>query len=430
MSPSPGIKEFTPNEEDSNDPEALILKEKRKVLVTIKYSVFVEKRFEGHSKRYVRVVPFGLIDPMNIDIQKWAWSDFKRQVMCHLCTRPKLMDLLEQLESKNVLKWIGYIINNRLFPKKTRTEILYETQFASFAQEAFKSRPSEVTIEITMDNPSTNEKILQSASEVNNLLNLEFGTEEEQALARRSQIRKQANPRAEDATMLQQVVAELYHTCVKNSEGSSEGLTFVNPNNPAQYIRVGHEQLTAWAKAMIVGEPGVDKTHPPKTQDFEWLPVPGTISHVTFTPPDSSASEYVNSGNSTSSIPAASDSSNSRPDKRHRPSESGGSQVNNIPSQFAHFNNDNTPMTRTRVEMQGTMTGFLGYSMIPFDDHHTRILIEYHRIHHWTFFKRSTMVELLGMGFAPGPARLLIDGVPLFEHVLKTTPEDPSFGDL
>ncbi|KNZ55347.1 hypothetical protein VP01_2703g2 [Puccinia sorghi] len=87
-------------------------------------------------------------------------------------------------------------------------------------------------------------------------------------------------------------------------------------------------------------------------------------------------------------------------------------------------------MTRTRMEMQGPMTGFLGYSMIPFDNHHTCILIEYHHIHHWTFFKQSTMVELLGMGFAPGPARLLIDGMPLFEHVLRTTPEDPSFGDL
>ncbi|KNZ44319.1 hypothetical protein VP01_928g3 [Puccinia sorghi] len=294
---------------------------------------------------------------MKIDVQQWPWKDFKRQVMYHLSTRPKLMDLLEQLESEKALKSIGYIVNNHLFPKKMRTEITYDTQFASFAREAFKSCPSEVTIEITMENPSANEKkkktcnlLSTQAAEVNNLWNLEFGNEEEQASARRSHIRKQANilslcARAEDATILQQIVADIYRSCVKNSKGSSV-------------------------------------------------------------------------------------LSSARPDKRHRSSDSEIIPVYGVPPQFAHFNNDNTPMDRTRVEMQGTMNGFLGHSMIPFDYHHTHILIEFHRIHHWTYFKRSTMVELLGMGFAPGPVRLLIDGVPLFEHVLKTAPEDPSLGDL
>ncbi|KNZ56838.1 hypothetical protein VP01_2304g1 [Puccinia sorghi] len=238
-----------------------------------------------------------------------------------------------------------------------RTEITYDTQFASFAQEAFKSCLSKVTIE-------ANKKKLQS------ILQLCAATRQS----------------------LQQIVADIYCSCVKNSKVSSEGLTFVNPENPAQ--------LTSLIGFLSLGR------------------------QVNSSPDDTTTSQLI------SSIPGSSVLSLARPDKCHCLSESEIIPVYGVPPQFTHFNNDNTPMNRTRVEMQGTMNGFLGHSMIPFDDHHTCILIEFLQIHHWTYFKRSTMVELLGMGFAPGPAHLLIDGVPFFEHVLKTTPEDPSLGDL
>ena len=62
-----------------------------------------------------------------------------------------------------------------------------------------------------------------------------------------------------------------------HSEPGSKGLTFVNPYNKGQFMRIGQNHLSSWAKAILAGKPGVDNTHPPNTPEFEWLQTRTTV---------------------------------------------------------------------------------------------------------------------------------------------------------
>jgi hypothetical protein len=177
-------------------------------------------------------------------------------------------------------------------------------------------------------------------------------------------------------------------------------------------MRIGHERLKEWAQAIIDGIEGVDTTHPPNKPPFEWVPRPGTSA--------TSVSDHSHAlANPIGNQPAASSDGRATSSIGNRGAEASFSAPS--PLTYSHFNNDRTPLPILGVEQRGTMTAFLENAMIPLNDHYTRILIEHHKIHHWTYFRRSTMLELLGMGFAAGPSRLLIDAVPLFEAVLQNT---------
>jgi hypothetical protein len=62
---------------------------------------------------------------------------------------------------------------------------------------------------------------------------------------------------------------------------------------------------------------------------------------------------------------------------------------------------------------------YLAHCLIPIDDHHTRILLEHHKIHHWTHFRRVSTDKLTDLGISAGPAQALVDGLAYYIHVLK-----------
>ncbi|EFP85017.2 uncharacterized protein PGTG_11186 [Puccinia graminis f. sp. tritici CRL 75-36-700-3] len=354
----------------------------------------MEKTAENGSRKFLSVVPFETIEPYMVDITEdppaITLEFFQRDLYCHLDGREKLWYLCDHL-----LDWL---------------------------KEAKRLRPNQASVLMTMDDPIASEKEQRSAEQVQDALVAEFGTDDERAVLQRKQKRKEANPRSKTATPLQEMMSKLYRVCLDHSESSTEGVTLVNPDNPAVYMRIGHERLKEWAQAIIDGIDGVDTTHPPNKLPFEWVPRPGTSSTSTSISEDLIAlvnpinnQRAWSTGRATSSIV-------------NRGGEAGFSAQSpliraplEVPGQHAHFNNDRTPLPILGVEQRGTMTAFLENAMIPLDDHYTQILIEHHKIHHWTYFRRSTMLELLGMGFAAGPSCLLIDAVPLFESVLRHT---------
>jgi hypothetical protein len=69
------------------------------------------------------------------------------------------------------------------------------------------------------------------------------------------------------------MVVKIQASCMQHAHGLSEGLTFVNPDNPSVFMQIGHNRQWAWASAILELHAGVDETHPPRTPEFEWEPV-------------------------------------------------------------------------------------------------------------------------------------------------------------
>ncbi|KAA1091663.1 hypothetical protein PGT21_036624 [Puccinia graminis f. sp. tritici] len=65
------------------------------------------------------------------------------------------------------------------------------------------------------------------------------------------------------------------------------------------------------------------------------------------------------------------------------------------------------------------METYLTVAHIHASDEATRRRLNDHGIVHWTFFRRTTEEELLGLGFPLGIARLLCEGVPRLEHFVE-----------
>ncbi|OAV96514.1 hypothetical protein PTTG_00969 [Puccinia triticina 1-1 BBBD Race 1] len=260
-----------------------------------------------------------------------------------------------------------------------------------------------------MQNPKTSEDSQKLVTEAKEALAAEFGTPEEQTAAQRNQARKNLNPQAETSTALQKMVATLYRVCNEHAEGATEGVTFVNPKNPTVFMEMGHNRLRVWAQAILDGTPGVDVTHPPNSPRFQWKPIKAnSVLPVQISSPVSSTSirSTTTVNHATLEIP---------------------NEVQPTPGAFDHFNNDTSPLTLTGIKRQGLMAAFLTSAMIPPNDHHTRMLIQKNCIHHWTYFCRSTMRELLGMGFAPGPARLSVDGLPIYIQFLHSLSQNDAY---
>jgi hypothetical protein len=167
---------------------------------------------------------------------------------------------------------------------------------------------------------------------------------------------------------------------------------------------MGHERLHAWAQAIIDESAGVDLTHPPKTDKFTWLPRPDFNPQTTQI--TTTATSVNSRGNATNgaNVRSTNDGQTSSGRSHHTVQSAVTTGLSPVSGPLNIFNNDRVPLPITGVEQMGKMSDFLANSMIPLSDRHTQILIENFCIHHWTYFRRSTMHELLGMGFSPGPA--------------------------
>ncbi|EFP93795.1 uncharacterized protein PGTG_19840 [Puccinia graminis f. sp. tritici CRL 75-36-700-3] len=73
-----------------------------------------------------------------------------------------------------------------------------------------------------------------------------------------------------------------------------------------------------------------------------------------------------------------------------------------------------------------TMAEFLRFCHIPPDDKHTQAQITFHEICHWTVFQYMSEDELLRLGFAFGPSRLITRGVAEARRKLRRN-RSPSF---
>ncbi|KNZ63252.1 uncharacterized protein VP01_1167g2 [Puccinia sorghi] len=154
---------------------------------------------------------------------------------------------------------------------------------------------------------------------------------------------------------------------------------------------------------VVANKPGVNMTHSPKKHDFEWLPVPRTIKSIFLLSIPLQTywisvlvHQILSCSRGTMFLP-----------------------------RFVHFHNNNTPLTRTHVGMQGTMTGFLGYSMIPFNVHQIASLLSNTKSTIGTTSNNPPGSSTWAWALPLVQCVFLSMRCHFFENVLKTTPEYP-----
>jgi hypothetical protein len=147
------------------------------------------------------------------------------------------------------------------------------------------------------------------------------------------------------------MVATLYWVCLDHAEGSTEGVTFVNPDDTGLYMKMGHNRLTVWAKAILGGDAGVDKTHPPRTSEFEWLPVPGATSQASQPEPTSNANQSTPNANESDPTRLSSASRNNMVASisNQGPPEDG-VPYGPVAAAYTHFNSNSTHRLRSQRE--------------------------------------------------------------------------------
>jgi hypothetical protein len=62
---------------------------------------------------------------------------------------------------------------------------------------------------------------------------------------------------------------------------------------------------------------------------------------------------------------------------------------------------------------------YLAHCLIPINEHHMRILLEHHKIHHWTHFCYVSTDKVIDLGISAGAAQALVDGLAYYIHMLK-----------
>jgi hypothetical protein len=137
--------------------------------------------------------------------------------------------------------------------------------------------------------------LIQQMTEADEALLMAYGTPEERKAVTRTCLRKEKKcqsamiiicrspcvfdltlfnhflqPKAVVQSPLQLAALKIRNSCLEHAHGSSEGLTFVNPDNKSQFMQISHKRQWIWAMAIVNSQAGVDDTHPPTGHEFEW----------------------------------------------------------------------------------------------------------------------------------------------------------------
>ncbi|EFP90283.1 uncharacterized protein PGTG_16309 [Puccinia graminis f. sp. tritici CRL 75-36-700-3] len=200
---------------------------------------------------------------------------------------------------------------------------------------------------------------------------------------------------------------------VHASVTSLTSLTVVHPDHPQQVMEVLTKSLPEWAEAIVANHPEVTTRMPPQTSNFVW--VDGRkrrTAHSLDAPPSkrNTGPEFTTPPNRTAAT-----------GPRLSPSDVDDIEVIQISLGTAATSNHTEPMAPASPELESHhMETYLHVAHIHKGDKLTRARLLNHGIVHWSFFRSSSEVELIGLGFPIGTAQLLIEGaarLERFDHV-------------
>ncbi|WAR56677.1 hypothetical protein PtB15_7B527 [Puccinia triticina] len=387
----------------------------------------MEKKFSDPQvpSKFIRSTTHATLTPWKTDITGWDLYNFKRGLLAYLNSRNNMLEFMIEAEAGGLLKWVGYIMNNNVYPKSRPITLDTKDAFALFAARAEKVHKSPCHVLVSMANPEKGKKDKATNTKCNNILRMQYGTAEERKQAEHLMWRKEVNPKAVLASNRQTLCMQIRESCLQHPNSAAEGLTFTCQDNPTLYMVIGNNRIWNWTDALERGDAGVNLTHPPEEEDdpiFIWLEkknnqprpprralrnaaTPTSRRGVSSVPPSSSMGGWV--------------SHTSPGTGRHKNPRLESVSPSRCSSACEWCQEPLPLLPVLGVEHLGTLDQYLGICQIGVHDHHTRILLEHYKITHWTYFRRVHPDTLLMLKFAEGPAQQLCDGMALWVATLQ-----------
>ncbi|OAV87197.1 hypothetical protein PTTG_06222 [Puccinia triticina 1-1 BBBD Race 1] len=236
----------------------------------------MEKKFSNTQVplKFIRTTTHATLTPWKTDITGWDLYNFKRGLSAYLNSQNNMLEFMIEAEAGSLLKWVGYIMNNNVYPKSRPITLDTEDAFALFAARAKKVHKSPCHVFVSMANPEKGKKDEATNTECDDILQMQYGTAEERKQAEHLMRRQEVNPKAVLASNRQMICMKIRELCLQHPNLAAEGLTFTCQDNPTLYMVIGNNWIRNWTNALEQGDAGVDLTHPLEEEDdpiLVWL---------------------------------------------------------------------------------------------------------------------------------------------------------------
>ncbi|OAV88793.1 hypothetical protein PTTG_28919 [Puccinia triticina 1-1 BBBD Race 1] len=423
------------------------------------------------------------IGPLAINLEACTWRFFQNQVIVHICgNKEHMAKFLDEVNALGKITWYSLVYGHATYGVSHLFQVKNASDFSEITKASAAAPNKKVGFKITMVNPCEDQKYSAKEAQIDTALMMKYGPPEQHAILEREQCCLAANPKA-DIDPINPVVAKIRLKCVAHTAGGKEAqaLVFTCPEDPTRTMLLPFKQLWAWAQAIVNNKPGVDYDHPPKSELFVWqlikksVPVGpsgrldkrGPNESLAVKPPKRVAS-FGSSISSNSILVGISQSPsaqlngdaddeievlpnvasprpctsypNAHPDtplpltiggSEYFPSGLSAIQPSPIWSHYSAFPSIPAPLVPESPAMENiSLETFLSEANIPDDNHMTRLCLELHRIHNWTYFRASSELQLIQLGFTSGVTRSLCEGVPrLFQRYREISPSPKSQED-
>ncbi|WAR56597.1 hypothetical protein PtB15_7B446 [Puccinia triticina] len=244
--------------------------------IHIAYLVYMEKKFSNTQVplKFIRTTTHATLTPWKTDITGWDLYNFKRGLSAYLNSQNNMLEFMIEAEAGSLLKWVGYIMNNNVYPKSRPITLDTKDAFALFAAQAEKVHKSPCHVFVSMANPEKGKKDEATNTECDNILQMQYGTAEERKQAEHLMRHQEVNPKAVLASNRQMICMKIRELCLQHPNLAAEGLTFTCQDNPTLYMVIGNNWIRNWTNALEQGDAGVDLTHPLEEEDdpiLVWL---------------------------------------------------------------------------------------------------------------------------------------------------------------
>ncbi|KAA1083231.1 hypothetical protein PGTUg99_014875 [Puccinia graminis f. sp. tritici] len=367
------------------DASTVIVKSPRMAAISLDYVLYIEvskhvqlSRRQGLPPiKWEKLVPRSRPAPMEANIVSFTWPQFQTEAIIHLANdSEQLRAFLFKNNDAGNLVWLANIKDHDEYGLAVR--ITGATDFLRFSDAAYDSYPARVAFKITMDDPT------RQAYEV--------------------AMRAHFEHHRRIANAINSIKAGATVTSLTN-------MTVVHPDNPQLVMDVLTKDLSEWAEAIVANQPNVSAQMPPQTAKFVWVDGRKRATpHPSEAPPSkrNTGPDFTTPPNR--SMTTATRSNVSDADEIEViPISSGSAPTStSIPTQ---------PVTPASPEMENHhLETYLHVAHIHKDDKLTRARLLNHGIVHWSFFRTSSEIELIGLGFPIGIARLLIEGAGRLER--------------
>ncbi|KAA1127387.1 hypothetical protein PGTUg99_036006 [Puccinia graminis f. sp. tritici] len=377
----------------------VIVKSPRVAAIELDYVLYIEvmkhtqlsRRHGLPPIKWEKLVPSSRPAPMEANIVSFTWPRFQTEAINHLANHfePLRAFLFKNNDAGNLV-WLAYIKDHRDYG--LAVTITGATDFLRFSDAAYDAFPARVTFKITMDDPTR--------------------------LAYEESMRAYFQHHRRIADAIKSIKAHATVTSLTN-------LTVVHPENPQLVMDVLTKDLIDWAEALVAHQTDVTPQMPPQTAKFVWVdgrkrPTP----HALGAPPSkrNTGPDFTTPPNRTMATPSGMSPSD-EDDIEVIPISSGAASTS-IPTPGATSTSiPAEPVTPASPELEShSMETYLHVAHIHQDDKLTRARLLNHGIVHWSFFRSSTEIELIGLGFPIGIARLLIEGaarLARYDHTME-----------